>query len=151
MDEDTSLAEQCAKEMYSRDVAVIALGIVIDEVRTGFSRARMRVRADMLNGHAICHGGLVFTLADTAFAYACNTHGFVTVASGAGIEFLLPSHEDDELVAEAQEKFRGRRSGVYDITVRNQRGETVALFRGRSHQSNERIVSSRDAGSGAGS
>lgn len=145
MDEAASLAEQCAKEMYSHDVAAIALGIVIDEVRTGFSRARMRVRADMLNGHAICHGGLVFTLADTAFAYACNTYGFVTVASSADIEFLLPSREGDELVAEAQEKSRGRRSGIYDITVRNQRGETVALFRGRSHQGNERIVSP-DAG-----
>lgn len=140
MDGNQRLAEQCAKQMYSRDVAVIAMGIGIDEVRAGYSRARMRVRADMLNGHAICHGGLVFTLADTAFAYACNTHGFVTVAASAAIEFLLPSREGDELVAEAQETSRGRRSGIYDITVRNQRGETVALFRGRSHQSNERIV-----------
>lgn len=134
--------------MYAGDAAVIAQGIVIDEVRPGYARARMRVRLDMLNGHAICHGGLVFTLADTTFAYACNSHGLVTVAAGASIEFLLASREGDELSAEARETLRGRRSGIYDVTVRNQRGETVALFRGRSHQKKDSILPASGQNSG---
>lgn len=145
MEAAQKLAEDVARAMYSRDVALIAQGIVILEVRPGFARARMRVRADMLNGHAICHGGLVFTLADSAFAYACNSYGLVTVAASAGIELLLPSREGDELTAEAVEVTRSRRNGIYDVTVRNQRDERVALFRGRSHQLNEPVIRESEA------
>lgn len=94
----------------------------------------MRVRPDMVNGHHVCHGGLVFALADTAFAYSCNSYNESTVAAAASIDFLAPAHEGDDLSAVASELWRTRRSGLYEITVTNQRGERIALFRGRSHR-----------------
>ena len=94
----------------------------------------MTVREDMLNGFDVCHGGLLFSLADTAFAFACNTYNRVTVASGATIDFLAPVYLDDELTAEASEQALGGRTGVYDVVVTNQRGKNVAVFRGRSHR-----------------
>jgi acyl-CoA thioesterase len=94
----------------------------------------MTVRPDMVNGHHICHGGIIFALADSAFAFACNSHGDNTVAAGAAIEFLAPGREGDVLRAIATERWRAGKAGVYEIEVRNQRDETVALFRGRSHQ-----------------
>jgi acyl-CoA thioesterase len=94
----------------------------------------------MLNGHGICHGGFVFSLADTAFAVACNTYNDVTVAASAAIDFLAPAHVHDELTAEARELWRSKRSGIYEIYVSNQRGETIALFRGRSHSTGRRLV-----------
>jgi acyl-CoA thioesterase len=142
MSDPQALAEAVAKAMYSRDTAVIALGMTVTKMAPGFAQVRMRVRNDMLNGHAICHGGMVFTLADTAFAYACNAQGKVTVAAGASVEFLLASREGDELTAEAREVMRSKRNGVYDVGVHNQRGELVALFRGRSHQLNEDVLES---------
>lgn len=87
----------------------------------------------MVNGHGMCHGGLVFAFADSAFAVACNTYNAVTVAAAASIDFLAPAHVQDELTAEASELWRSKRSGLYEISVANQRGETIALFRGRSH------------------
>lgn len=142
MGDPQALAEAVAKAMYCRDTAVIALGMAVTQVRPGFAQVRMRVRADMLNGHAICHGGLVFTLADTAFAYACNAQGKVTIAAAASIDFLLASREGDELTAAAQERTRSKRSGIYDVSVHNQRDELVALFRGRSHQLDQNILES---------
>ena len=100
----------------------------------------MRVRADMVNGHRICHGGLVFALADSAFAFACNSHGDNTVAAGAAIEFLKPAREDDVLTASAAERWRAGRAGIYEVEVRNQRDELVALFRGRSHRIAGRLI-----------
>jgi acyl-CoA thioesterase len=94
----------------------------------------MQVREDMVNGHQLCHGGLIFTLADSAFAFACNTYDLVTVASAASVEFLLSARLGDELTAVAEERSRSKRTGIYDVAVSNQRGECVALFRGRSHQ-----------------
>ncbi len=126
-----SRAEQQAAAMYATDGASQALGIRIQDVSPGRARAVMRVRADMLNGHGICHGGYLFLLADTAFAFACNTYGPSVVASGADVSFLAPVREGDELVAEAVERVRRGRSGLYDVTVR--RGtEPVLEFRGRS-------------------
>jgi acyl-CoA thioesterase len=93
----------------------------------------------MVNGHQICHGGLIFTLADSAFAFACNTYDLVTVASSGSIEFLLPARLGDELTAIAEERSRSKRTGVYDVAVRNQRAECVAMFRGRSHEIGGRI------------
>jgi len=127
------LAELAAQALFAGDEASKSLGIGIEEVRPGFARLRMTVRADMVNGHGMCHGGLVFVLADSAFAVACNTHNAVTVAAAAAIDFLAPAHAHDELTAEARELWRSRRSGIYEISVSNQRGETIALFRGRSH------------------
>jgi acyl-CoA thioesterase len=125
--------------MYAQDRASQALGMRILEIRPGYARLVMSVREDMVNGHQICHGGLIFTLADSAFAFACNTYDAVTVASSGTVEFLLPARLGDELTAIAEERTRSKRTGVYDVTVRNQRGECVALFRGRSHEIGGRI------------
>jgi acyl-CoA thioesterase len=124
-------AQQQASAMYDADAASRALGIVISAVRPGTATATMRVTDTMLNGHGSCHGGYVFLLADTAFAFACNTRGPAVVAAGADVSFLAAVRLDDTLVAQAQERVVRGRSGVYDVTVR--RGdEVVAEFRGRS-------------------
>ena len=95
---------------------------------------RMTVRQEMLNGHQICHGGFIFTLADSTFAFACNSRNFATVASGASIDFLRPAHEGDVLSCEGLEQLVQGRHGIFDMRVSNQRGETVAMFRGKSAQ-----------------
>jgi acyl-CoA thioesterase len=135
------LAERVAEALYAIDKTSQALGISIVEVRPGYARASMRVRSDMVNGHRICHGGMVFTLADTAFAFACNSHNENTVAAAASIDFLVPSHEGDELTAVATEVWRSRRNGIYEITVVNQEGARIALFRGRSARLEGQVVS----------
>jgi acyl-CoA thioesterase len=106
----------------------------------GRASMRMKVREDMLNGHQICHGGVLFSLADSTFAFACNSYNIPSVAAGATIEFLRPVHLGDELTATAEEKIRARRSGLYDVTVTNQHGELVAMFRGRSHHLKGSVV-----------
>ncbi|HXS89121.1 MAG TPA: hydroxyphenylacetyl-CoA thioesterase PaaI [Steroidobacteraceae bacterium] len=134
MSDPQSVAEASARAMYGEDRASQALGMRVLEVRPGYARLAMKVREDMVNGHQLCHGGLIFTLADSAFAFACNTYDLVTVASAATVEFLLSAHLGDELTAIAEERSRSKRTGIYDVAVSNQRGECVALFRGRSHQ-----------------
>ena len=129
-----ALAERVSAAMYSRDTASKALGMQIVKVAAGYAELTMPVRADMLNGHAICHGGFIFTLADSAFAFACNSYNFNTVASGCGIDFVAPAREGDVLTARARERALAGRTGVYDVEVANQRGETVALFRGKSYR-----------------
>lgn len=131
---EQQLAEACSASMHERDHAAQALGMQIAEVRPGYARLTMTVRKDMLNGHNICHGGMIFALSDTAFAHACNSYNNVTVASGCNIDYVAPGFEGDLLSAEAVERTRSGRTGVYDITVTNQRGETLALFRGKSYQ-----------------
>ena len=128
-----ALAESVAASMYARDMASKALGMRIVRVEPGFAELTMTVRADMVNGHAICHGGLIFTLADSAFAFACNSYNLNTVASGCAIDFLAPAREGDELVAEAVEYWRSKRTGLYEITVTTAQGQRIAVFRGRSH------------------
>ena len=125
-------ARRCAERMYADDAASQALGITISDVAPGTAIASMKVRDDMVNGHGICHGGYIFTLADTAFAFACNTYDDVTVAAGADISFLEPVRQDVELMATAVELSRRGRSGLYDVTVRTSDGTVVAEFRGRS-------------------
>jgi acyl-CoA thioesterase len=129
-----TLAERVAESMYRRDTATQALGIRIAHIGPGFAELAMAVRGDMLNGHEICHGGFIFTLADSAFAYACNSYNLNTVASGCAIEFTAPAREGDVLTARAHERQLAGRTGVYDVEVANQRGETVALFRGKSYR-----------------
>ena len=129
-----TLAERVADSMYERDTATQALGIRIAHVGPGYAELAMTVRADMLNGHEICHGGFIFTLADSAFAYACNSYNLNTVASGCAIEFTAPARAGDVLSARAHERQLAGRTGVYDVEVANQRGETVALFRGKSYR-----------------
>lgn len=128
------IAEKSAQAMYANDVAAKALGITLMQVAPGEATMQMRVRDDMLNGHSICHGGLIFTLADTAFAYACNSYNKVTVAAGCSIEFLKAGQAHDTLTAQAKEQLLQGRHGIYDITVKNGKGEVIALFRGKSAQ-----------------
>ena len=124
-------AQRQAEQMWSADEASRGLGIELGPVTPGHASASMTVRRDMVNGHGTCHGGFLFLLADTAFAFACNTHGQPVVAAGADVAFLAPSREGDVLVATAVERVLAGRSGLYDVTVR--RGDDVVLeFRGRS-------------------
>jgi len=129
----TDLAERVRDQMFANDRAPRMLGIAVTAVGPGHGTTTMTVRDDMLNGHGICHGGLVATLADTAFAYACNSYDELTVASGFSIELLAASRIGDVLTAVAVEVSKGGRTGLYDITVTNQRDERIALFRGRSY------------------
>ncbi|HEV2228352.1 MAG TPA: hydroxyphenylacetyl-CoA thioesterase PaaI [Steroidobacteraceae bacterium] len=128
------VAEQSAQALYQRDRASQALGMRLVEVRPGRARVAMTVRPDMVNGHDVCHGGIVFALADSAFAFACNSYNESTVAAAAAVDFLAAARAGDELTAEASELWRTRRNGIYEISVSNQRGERVALFRGRSYR-----------------
>jgi len=140
-----ALAEAVAAAMWSRDRAAQALGIRIEAVGPGAATLSMKVRGDMVNGHHICHGGLIFSLADTAFAYACNAYNRNTVASGCNIDFVAPGKEGDTLTAEAIERSASGRTGVYDITVRDSAGKTVALFRGKSYRIAGEVIAGLDA------
>lgn len=134
-------AERAAAALFERDSASQALGMRLAAVRPGWARVLMRVRGDMVNGHGVCHGGMVFALADSAFAFACNSYNESTVAAAATIDFLAGAREGDELTAEAGELWRTRRNGIYEISVCNQRGERIALFRGRSYRIDGQVVS----------
>jgi acyl-CoA thioesterase len=129
-----ALAQRSAQAMYDADEASRHLGIQISDVAPGRATARMQVRDTMLNGHAICHGGYVFLLADTAFAFACNTYGPTTVAAACDVVFLGPAQLGDDLIAEATERHRYGRSGIYDVTVRRAAPDStvIAEFRGHS-------------------
>ena len=131
-DEAVQLALRSAARMHADDQATKALGISIDAVGPGRATARMRVTGGMTNGHGIAHGGYIFLLADTAFAYACNSYGPVTVAQACQIAFLSPAREGDELTATAAERVRMERTGIYDISVSDETGAPVAEFRGHS-------------------
>lgn len=127
------IAERVRDAMLASDSSTRALGMQVLAVGPGTATVAMRVREDMLNGHATCHGGLIATLADSAFAYGCNSHNELTVASGFSIELLAPARLGDVLTARCVEQSRAGRTGVYDIEVVNQRGERIAMFRGRSY------------------
>ena len=135
------VAERSAQALYARDRASQALGMRLAEVRPGRARVVMIVRPDMVNGHDVCHGGIVFALADSAFAFACNSYNESTVAAAGAIDFLAAARAGDELTAEASELWRTRRNGIYEISVTNQRGERIALFRGRSYRIDGQVVS----------
>lgn len=128
------LAQAAAQVLSARDRASGTLGITLVEVRPGYARMRMNVREDMANFHGTAHGGLVFALADSAFGYACNSHDKVAVASTCSIDFLRPAHSGETLTATAVEQALVGRSGVYDVRIENDKGELVALFRGKSTQ-----------------
>lgn len=133
-------AEKVRDVMLADDAASKMLGMQIVEVSAGRAVATMTVRADMLNGFAICHGGLIATLADSAFAFACNSRNALTVASGFGIDILKSAKLNDVLTATAEETSLAGRTGLYDITVKNQNGDLIAAFRGRSYRLGERKV-----------
>lgn len=134
------LAQKVADVMYSRDAAAQALNIEVQYVDEGNATLLMQVRDDMLNGLGICHGGMIFALADTAFAYACNSYNFNTIASGCSIDYVAPANKDDTLIAVAEERTRSGRTGVYDVTVMNQEKKVIALFRGNSYRIKGEVI-----------
>jgi acyl-CoA thioesterase len=125
-------ARAAVQSMFRTDRASQNLGLEILDVAPGSVHVSMTVRPEMVNGHGLCHGGVIFTLADSAFAFACNSHGEAMVAAGASIEYLAPTPAGERLTALATEISRSARHGVYDVRVTTSSGETVALFRGRS-------------------
>jgi acyl-CoA thioesterase len=127
------IAEEVGREMFAHDKAAQALGIRLLEISPGYAKMSMEVREDMLNGFAICHGGMTFSLADTTFAYACNSRNQRTVALSCTITYAGPGQLGDTLIATATEEALNNRTGVYDIVVTNQRNEKVAFFRGNSY------------------
>ena len=127
------IAEHVRDGMLARDRAAQGLDMRITHIAPGQATIEMAVRDDMLNGFDICHGGFITTLGDTAFAYACNSYNEMTVASGLAVDFVAPGRPGDVLVAQATEVSQAGRTGVYDVTIRNQKGEAIALFRGRSY------------------
>ena len=128
------IATQVGEGMMATDHASIAMGIRLTHISPGAAHMEMQVRADMLNGFGTSHGGMITTLADSAFGFACNSYNELTVASGLSIDFLAPAFEGDVLTARASEVSLSGRSGVYDVTVFNQKADCVAVFRGRSHR-----------------
>ncbi len=128
------IARAAAAAMWAGDNASQTLGMTIESVQPGQAVLSMTVREDMVNGHGICHGGFLFALADSAFAFACNSENHSSVASGARIEFLAPASLGDRLSAVARQLHQGRRSGVYDVTVTDQNDTMLAVFRGNAHR-----------------
>ncbi|WP_340620056.1 hydroxyphenylacetyl-CoA thioesterase PaaI [Xenorhabdus siamensis] len=128
------LARHSIEAMYTKDACANHMGIHIDYIDIGLAQLSMTVEPTMLNGHKTCHGGVIFTLADTAFAYACNSEGLAAVASVCSIDFIHPVFNGDQLTAIASVQHQGKTSGLYDVKVTNQNGKTVAFFRGHAHR-----------------
>ena len=138
------IARRCAATMFANDKASKSLGIGVNVNQAGQAEAVFEVTENMLNGHDVCHGGFIFALADTAFAFACNGYDQMTLAAGASIDFLLPAKAGDTLTAVAKEAHRGGRNGLYDVIVSNQDKAQVALFRGRSYATSQPILDKPD-------
>jgi len=140
-----ALARACAKTMWSEDRASQNLGMAIEHVAPGEARLAMTVTESMVNGHGLCHGGYIFMLADSAFAFACNTYNSRAVASHCAVSFMRPAHFGDRLIAHAAERARAGRGGIYDVAVRRGDGTVIAEFRGHSRDLGERFFA--EAGS----
>ncbi|MBT8078650.1 MAG: hydroxyphenylacetyl-CoA thioesterase PaaI [Gammaproteobacteria bacterium] len=134
------LARACAEKMLEDDDAAKFLDMSVDVIEPGVAEVRMSVTPHMVNGYGVCHGGYIFLLADSAFAYACNGYDDMSVAAGASIDYIAPARLGEELIAVAREAHRGRRMGVYEIEVRGPDGHLVALFRGRSAHIGRQIL-----------
>jgi len=134
MTDANNLARDCAEAMYERDQATRRMGIQLLEAGPGTSRLSMRVREDMIQGHGTCHGGYLFALADSAFAFACNSYNDAAVAIGCSIDYVAPAREGDELIALAFEQSRSGRTGNYDVRIENSQGQLIALFHGKSYK-----------------
>ena len=131
-DDANLLAARCADAMWAEGGASQAMGMQIVSVREGCAVLSMTVRGNMVNGHGMGHGGMIFSLADSAFAFACNSQNFAAVASGASIEFLEPASAGDVLMARASIVNQSKKTGLYDVAVSNQNNRIIAQFRGRS-------------------
>ena len=136
------LARACVNAMYAKDMASQNIGITISEVRAGYARLHLLIKTEMLNGHSICHGGFIFTLADTAFACACNTRNQVNLAQKCSIQYKRPGKAGDQLTATAEHQFQDGRYGRCQVTVTNQDNNLIALFEGQSCQVMGRIIDS---------
>ncbi len=132
-------ARACAEQMWAADAASQGMGMALESVAPGVARLSMEVAGHMVNGYGICHGGYIFSLADSAFAFACNTTGEVAVAQHCAVTFVRPARLGEQLVAEAREQHRAQRSGTYDVRVETADGELVALFRGDCRTTGERV------------
>jgi acyl-CoA thioesterase len=139
MSDPASLARACADAMWADDTASRGLGMRLEDVGPGRARMSLVVTEAMVNGHGICHGGFIFALADSAMAFACNSHGEHAVAQHCAITFVRPGRRGDTLTAEAVERTRSGRSGIYDVRVCDATGETVAEFRGHSRTTGGRF------------
>jgi len=132
--EPQATAEAVRERLFANDHAAQAHGMAVTSIGPGSATVTMTVQRPMLNGFGTCHGGVIATLADTAFAYACNSWGPLAVASGFAVDLLKPAHEGDVLTATATAVHQAGRTGVYDVAVHNPRGDCIAVFRGRSHR-----------------
>lgn len=133
-------ANEVVDHMMDHDLFSQWLGINVLEIREGYSKIRMTIRREMINGFGIVHGGIAFSLADSAFAFACNNRNNLSVALDTSINFLKPVNVDDELIAEAKEIHNGRSTGLYQITIINQHNHTVALFKGTCFRTNRKLI-----------
>jgi acyl-CoA thioesterase len=134
LDDPQQLAEACAEAMLKDDRLTQELKMEIIKVAPGYAELTMPVQEWMTNGHDTCHGGMIFSLADSAFAFSCNTENYPTVAAGVTIDYISPGFRGDQLTAKATKQHQRGRTGIYDVRVENQKGELIALFRGRSHR-----------------
>ncbi|MEN9560442.1 MAG: hydroxyphenylacetyl-CoA thioesterase PaaI [Pseudomonadota bacterium] len=135
-----ALAQAAAQQLFEQDKASQSLNMILLDADLGVAQTRMTVSESMINGAEVCHGGFIFTLADSAFAFACNSHNVYTVAAACSIEFLAPGKLHDVLTATASERCLLGRQGIYDVDVHNQRGELIAVFRGKSARLKETII-----------
>jgi len=135
-----NIAQQALATMLEKDCFTAWLGIIIDEHGEGYCKLHFTVRSEMLNGFGIVHGGVLFSAADSAFAFACNSYGRLSVALDATINFLKPAAEGDIVTAEARELHCGNRTGFYDVILKNSRNEQLALFRGTAYRTDRLLV-----------
>ncbi|OTA20562.1 phenylacetic acid degradation protein PaaD [Xenorhabdus beddingii] len=141
--QDNAASQQARRHvetMYAQDACAQQMGMHIEHIDIGFARLSMKIMPDMLNGHQSCHGGILFSLADTAFAYACNSEGLAAVASRGSIDFIRPAWVGDQLTASASVLHQGKNNGLYNVEIINQNGKVVALFRGHSHRINSPML-----------
>ena len=138
--ENDIAANKVVSHMLQQDLFSQWLGIAIIEIKEGYSKIKMTVRAEMINGFGIVHGGIAFSLADSAFAFACNNRNVLSVALDTSINFLKPIHVNDELIAEAKELHNGKSTGLYYITIVNQKQQIVAVFKGTCFRTDKKLI-----------
>ena len=139
-DAENTLANACTEDMHKRDVLAKHCGMVPESFGPGEAKISMTIKDFMLNGHGTCHGGMIFSMADTAFAHACNNENQVNVAMDCRIDFLYPAYAGDELVASARKTHSGRKSSLIEVVVVNQNGRKIAIFQGRSYAINKSVI-----------
>ena len=137
---NNELANKVVEQMMKDDTFSQWLGIEIVEIKEGYSKIKMKVRNEMMNGLNIIHGGIAFSLADSAFAFACNSRNNFSVALDTSINFLKPVHAGDELFAEAKEMHNGKSTGLYHVTITNQRSHVVAIFKGTCFRTGKNLI-----------